>query len=163
MWHKSKNRRRRWGKVRLSLRTPTSLGCVRTEPVFVICTTEVSSLTGKKGRDQCDCFSQLINEILAFINCSVLFCRNTQLHDGMPLVPLPSTGCSKIHVKKIYFPFIRILIRIFSLNPQWGKLKPELREGGSALFSVTGWFSCTIHCLHLKSIVSSSSDNIFLG
>lgn len=48
----------------------------------------------------------------------------------------------------------------FSLSPLSGKLKPELREGGSALCSVTRWFSCTSHCLHLKSVVSSS-DNVF--
>lgn len=102
------NRRRRRGKVRLSLRTHTSLGCVRTEPALVICTGEVSALTGKRGRDQCNC-RHFINELWeTFINCRVLLRTNTQLHDGTPLVPVPSTGCSKIQMKQKYFPFIRL-------------------------------------------------------
>lgn len=87
----------------------TALGRVKTEAALVICTGEVSALTGKRGRDQCNC-QHFISELWeTFINCSVLLCRSTQLHDGMPLVPVPSTGCSKIQMKNDYFPFIRVL------------------------------------------------------
>lgn len=152
MWHKSKNRRRRSGKARLSLRIHTSLGCVRTEPALVIGTGEVSALTGKKGRDQCDC-QHFFNEVWeTFINCSVLLCRNTQFHDGMPLVPVPSTDCSKISVKKNYFPFIRILSRMEWCFPSalgegsWSqslgrKVVPSsvLQDGFNAQFTVSIW------------------------
>lgn len=91
---------------------------VRTETALVIRTGEVSALSGKRGRDQCNCLHFISKLWEKFNNCSVLLC-NTQLHDAMPLVL-----CHSLAVVRFKWKII-----IFHLSESWAGLSYIFPQG----------------------------------